>query len=415
MVNDVSPLFVSNISGDTDNLDGSISTRIDYSKCVNRHHRSKDAKGATTGTTVNSPCAEKLNNKKSTKSKVDSNESPRHVAKKTPDDDVEAGKQGDGNDHQQPLLNSGSSNTGSFPIPTPLPRPVTAPEHTAERSGSTYDNEDDIILSKNCNTSCSGSRASEENPSRSNAIQNHSGLTNMAKSLQGANDTHLRVSHVSPDPCLLPPPRLFSRNLMNSATSSIPPQSQVYHNTTLHQSDCSIEKDHQLPIKGSNETHLKQQEIEEKKCSADFGSIEEGNPDFSSGKHSKTAIPQPKANKSLSCTNNKCTFERPSSKSQHKSVERLRMKLFLGFMKEHSGKGPEKLFNEYWESVGFYLSSTTPENRPLHSRNDDTIVKKYLTSRSLRKTHNMLILGKFNILFQQFIYDFTFYSHTFFL
>ena len=84
-------------------------------------------------------------------------------------------------------------------------------------------------------------------------------------------------------------------------------------------------------------------------------------------------------------------------------LDQIKTKLYLEFSNVHRRKGPERLFSIYWEKMGRYLSySFTP--KPSFWSTDrstdgyeggmENFFKKFLSTRSLRKIHNKLMLGK---------------------
>lgn len=109
----------------------------------------------------------------------------------------------------------------------------------------------------------------------------------------------------------------------------------------------------------------------------------------------------------------KCESGRAKAKSL--SVNKLKMKLFVESCKCHQGLGAERLFAEYWERLGFYLSSmkSTPGNRSSlnfeigYSNNEsknvlgieskketcgiETFLDYFLNSKQLKRLHNLVI------------------------
>lgn len=89
------------------------------------------------------------------------------------------------------------------------------------------------------------------------------------------------------------------------------------------------------------------------------------------------------------------------------SVSQLKMALFLETSKAHRGNGPERIFSEYWESLGEYI--TLGSNKGLKVVRSglnsscagiEAILQSFLKTRKMKRLHNKLVLGKPRFLFR---------------
>lgn len=81
------------------------------------------------------------------------------------------------------------------------------------------------------------------------------------------------------------------------------------------------------------------------------------------------------------------------------SIDQIKARLYIVGYKTHYGKGAEKLFANYWDALCNFLGvSTKDRNAANHScilNGSRKAIRKFLTTKKLKRLHNMLILGKF--------------------
>lgn len=88
------------------------------------------------------------------------------------------------------------------------------------------------------------------------------------------------------------------------------------------------------------------------------------------------------------------------SRDHSENTEDIKLALYLEGTKIHRGKGAERLFSDYWDALGRYISVEVGRHIR-RSRCGDTysnaslepLLKTYLKTRKLRKLHNKLILS----------------------
>jgi len=86
----------------------------------------------------------------------------------------------------------------------------------------------------------------------------------------------------------------------------------------------------------------------------------------------------------------------------HQLVNETKLKIMLEASKVHQGIGSDRIFANYWDSLGRYLSVGTWETESIHSHRSCTdsdlngielVLNSFLCTLKLRKLHNQLILG----------------------
>jgi hypothetical protein len=71
----------------------------------------------------------------------------------------------------------------------------------------------------------------------------------------------------------------------------------------------------------------------------------------------------------------------------------IKMRLFSTGIRAHGQVGYEKLFRNYWNAIALYLDSRLPMN---YSKACKKVIDQFLRTKSLRRLHNKLILGKYS-------------------
>ena len=80
------------------------------------------------------------------------------------------------------------------------------------------------------------------------------------------------------------------------------------------------------------------------------------------------------------------------------TIEEIKIHIYTAGVRAHRGKGTEKLFASYWGALcrcfGISLNGGGSEKRARMLNGTREVIKKFLTTKKLRRLHNSLILGK---------------------
>mmetsp|Transcript_25424 Transcript_25424/g.37547 ORF Transcript_25424/g.37547 Transcript_25424/m.37547 type:complete len:2310 (+) Transcript_25424:215-7144(+) len=82
------------------------------------------------------------------------------------------------------------------------------------------------------------------------------------------------------------------------------------------------------------------------------------------------------------------------------SIDQIKVRIYAVGYKTHHGKGAEKLFANYWDALCSFLGVSTNNNstekRYYKLNGTRKAINKFLTTKKLKRLHNMLILGLLN-------------------